>query len=180
MEAPLPSHFQHQQIHDPNSLFQPPPHHHTLVSQLDLDPSDPFQFNAQFDAPSPLSHLQSRNVLDPQLDHEPRYPDIQPHISQLPQHVPSRPRAKNPTPAHGGQFGILTPHRSVPRQPQAHHEAFGRLQNDFEVRPVTEAAGESAGGHFSNLKMIPDPPDLDAWREKLFNVDNVIELTEEE
>ena len=109
MEAPLPSHFQHQQIHDPNSLFQPPPHHHTLVSQLDLDPSDPFQFNAQFDAPSPLSHLQSRNVLDPQLGHEPRYSDIQPHISQLPQHVPSRPRAKNPAPAQGGQFGVLTP-----------------------------------------------------------------------
>lgn len=179
MEGPLPHHFQPQQLHDPN-LFQPPPHHQTLVSQLDLDPTDPFQFNAQFDAPSPLAHLQSRNVLDPQLQHEPRYPDIHHHIPQHSQNVPSRPRTKKTTPAQGGQFGVLTPHLQVPTQPQLHHEAFGRLQNDIEMPPAAEAPGERTGGHFSNLKMIPDPPDLDAWRERLFNVNDVVELTEDE
>lgn len=170
--------FQHQQLHDPN-LFQSTQHHHTLVSQLDLDPSDPFQFNAQFDAPSPLSQLQARNVLDPQLQHEPRYPDIQPHVSRS-QDIPSRQRAKNPTPARGGQFGILTPHIQVPPQPQAHPEAFGRLHNEFDTRPAAEASEETPGGHFSNLKMIPEPPKLDAWRERLFNVEDVMELTEDE
>ena len=179
MEAPLPSHFQHQPLHDPN-LFQPPPHHHSIVSQLDLDPTDPFQFNAQFDAPNSLSHLQPRNVLDPQLQQESRFPDIQPPGSQHARHLPSRPGAKTPTPAQGGQFGVLTPHLQVPNRPQTHHESLDRLQNDFDIRPVAEAVGDSAGGHFSNLKMIPDPPNLDAWRSRLFNVDDVIELTEEE
>lgn len=35
-------------------------------------------------------------------------------------------------------------------------------------------------GQFQGLKMIPDPPDLESWRKKLFNVDDMITLTEEE
>ena len=48
------------------------------------------------------------------------------------------------------------------------------------MSPAVANSSEKAGGHFSNLKMIPDPPDLDAWRERLFNVSDVIELTEDE
>lgn len=178
MEGPLPHHFQHQQIHE-QQLFPPPPQHHTLVSHLELDPSDPFQFNAQFDAPSPINPLHPRNVLDPQLQHEPRYPAIQHHLPQQPQHHPTRLSTKS-APTQGGQFGVLTPHLQVPTQPQLHHEAFGRLQNEMDMSPAVVSSNEKAGGHFSDLKMIPDPPDLDAWRERLFNVSDVIELTEDE
>ena len=172
MEGPLPHHF-HSHLHE-NPLFPPPPQH-TLPSQFDLDPSDPFQFNAQFDVQSPIPHPPPRNnALDPSLQ-QPRFHEIQPH---LPQPAPSR-RNVNTRP-NGGQFGILTPHNPVPSNPQVHHEAFGRLQNEIDLRPSAEASGGASGGHFSNLKMIPEPPDLEAWRDRLFNVGEPIELTEDE
>ncbi|XHG01302.1 hypothetical protein AWENTII_004691 [Aspergillus wentii] len=34
--------------------------------------------------------------------------------------------------------------------------------------------------HAKGMKLVPDPPDLDAWREKLFNIDEVITLSEEQ
>jgi hypothetical protein len=30
------------------------------------------------------------------------------------------------------------------------------------------------------MKLVPDPPDLEYWREKLFNVDETITLTEDQ
>ena len=39
----------------------------------------------------------------------------------------------------------------------------------------TEFAGQLDG-----MRLIPDPPDLDYWRQKLFNVDDVILLSEEQ
>lgn len=35
-------------------------------------------------------------------------------------------------------------------------------------------------GQFQGLKLIPNPPNLDEWREKLFHVDEMITLTEEQ
>lgn len=35
-------------------------------------------------------------------------------------------------------------------------------------------------GQFEGLKLIPNPPDLEAWRERLFHVDDTITLTQEE
>jgi glutathione S-transferase len=46
--------------------------------------------------------------------------------------------------------------------------------------PETEQTPFSNHGQFEGLKLIPTPPDLDAWREKLFHVDDTITLTEEE
>lgn len=43
-----------------------------------------------------------------------------------------------------------------------------------------DEAPVSNHGQFEGLKLIPNPPDLDAWREKLFHVDDTITLTEEE
>lgn len=40
--------------------------------------------------------------------------------------------------------------------------------------------GSAGTSHFGNLKIVPDPPDLQAWRERMFNVDEPIELTEDE
>lgn len=39
---------------------------------------------------------------------------------------------------------------------------------------------EEGGGHFSGMKLVENPPDLDHWRERLFNVDETITLTEDE
>ena len=35
-------------------------------------------------------------------------------------------------------------------------------------------------GQFEGLKIIPHPPDLQAWRGRLFNVDDTIVLTEDQ
>lgn len=42
------------------------------------------------------------------------------------------------------------------------------------------AVMESKDSHFGSMKIVPNPPDLDAWRERLFNVDEPITLTEEQ
>ncbi|KAF9740539.1 hypothetical protein PMIN06_001615 [Paraphaeosphaeria minitans] len=45
---------------------------------------------------------------------------------------------------------------------------------DVDVAPVQNH------GQIEGLRLIANPPDLDAWREKLFHVDDTITLTEEE
>jgi hypothetical protein len=45
---------------------------------------------------------------------------------------------------------------------------------DAEESPVT------VHGQFEGLKLIPNPPNLDEWRNKLFHVDDTITLTEEQ
>ena len=45
-------------------------------------------------------------------------------------------------------------------------------------KPVTD--GGTTEGHFSNMKMIPDPPNLEEWKKKLFDVDEIITMTEDE
>lgn len=39
---------------------------------------------------------------------------------------------------------------------------------------------ENKDSHFGTMKIVPSPPDLDAWRDRLFNVDEPITLTEEQ
>ncbi len=49
----------------------------------------------------------------------------------------------------------------------------------FQVNPNGTPAKE-IGGHFSGMKAVPNPPDLQQWRHKLFNVKEMITLTEDE
>ena len=44
----------------------------------------------------------------------------------------------------------------------------------------TAAAAELKDSHLGGLKIVPNPPDLDAWRGRLFNVDEPVTLTEEQ
>lgn len=44
----------------------------------------------------------------------------------------------------------------------------------------TEGTPVSNHGQFEGLRLIPNPPDLESWREKLFHVDDTITLTEDE
>ncbi|EWG38088.1 hypothetical protein FVEG_01424 [Fusarium verticillioides 7600] len=79
-----------------------------------------------------------------------------------------------PTPATPGQFGILAPIAvSVPVMETPVVGMFS-VQNNAHPQEV----GRS-NGHLSS-KIIVDPPDLEMWRNKLFNVDETIVLTHEE
>lgn len=77
-------------------------------------------------------------------------------------------------------FGVLTPHPQLSSQPRSHDEAQGRLQNEIDLRPVPITDGGTTEGHFSNMKLIPNPPDLQEWRQRLFDVDDLITLTEDQ
>ena len=160
--------FHTQHLHDGIFHAQPHPGHPALVSQLELDP---FQFNPQLDNQSHVQQLQQRNPYD-QGPSQHRFEDLQSRVPRTDQlnNAFNRP----------GQFGVLTPHPQVPSQPQIHHEALGRLQGEIDLRPVTVQDGGTTEGHFKNLKMIPNPPNLEEWRRRLFDVDDVIMLTEEE
>ncbi len=92
----------------------------------------------------------------------------------------SRPRPRQNNNVEGGQFGVLSPHPHLLTQHLNHDEQLGRLQHELDLRPVPVTDGGTTAGHFSDLKMIPDPPQLREWRQKLFDVDETITLTEDE
>lgn len=71
-----------------------------------------------------------------------------------------------------GQFGILT---SVPIQ----HNSIGRLQQEEDIFGSPDGADQKSNGHLSS-KLVVDPPNLEEWRERLFNVDDIITLSEEQ
>jgi glutathione S-transferase len=53
-----------------------------------------------------------------------------------------------------------------------HRQSEANSQNEHPPKPDT---------HLEGLKLVADPPDLQAWREKLFGVDdNMIVLSEEQ
>lgn len=82
-----------------------------------------------------------------------------------------------------GHLGPLTPQAQIPQHAFLQHNALDRIQQESESSHVNEApngSGKKEAGHFANMKSIPNPPDLEAWRERLFHVDQTITLTEEE
>lgn len=91
-----------------------------------------------------------------------------------------------------GQFGILKPGPNsasisessicAPQRPGQDRVLYGRYQN---ATPTTAAASASASASaapykLGQAKLVADPPDLQAWREKLFHVDDIIILTHEQ
>ncbi|KAJ6445606.1 glutathione transferase [Purpureocillium lavendulum] len=81
----------------------------------------------------------------------------------------------------GGQFGILAP-TTVPDAAAVNasllHEAHGR-PHAAPVADMGHDTGLRTGGKLSG-RIVVDPPDLQAWREKLFNVNDLIILTNEQ
>lgn len=180
----------HQQISTPYRQLQPQAeqalqhgqphlsHHHTLASQLHPDLSS----LVQDDNNSVYPDL--RSLQDPNAVHQ--YPSPNPfernngHPQMHVQNTdsPHTPQQQHPGP---GQFGILT------AGPPLHHNTIGRLQQslpqdlpqDNDLFGTPDETEQKSTGHHAH-KIVPNPPNLDAWREKLFNVDEMITLSEEE
>lgn len=63
----------------------------------------------------------------------------------------------------------------------ANHASTPQCEQEAVSFPSgSDAMMESKDGHFGSMKIVPNPPNIDAWRERLFNVDEPITLTEEE
>jgi glutathione S-transferase len=78
------------------------------------------------------------------------------------------------TPTTPGQFGILAPMAvSVPVMETPIDGMFS-VQNNTQRQEIRRSNGQLSS------RIIVDPPDLEMWRNKLFNVDETIVLTHEE
>lgn len=201
MNDPLhPHNFTQHPIPNPSHLF-PATQGPAFASQHSLGSLDYDPFAPDLDAPPDLS-----NPFDtsPQYDSRsaPRFHEIRPNAPINPFHPPVQPpphgsqfSALPPRPAprqqqqppqqqqqqqesisSGGQFGVLTPH---PPNPSQQNGGLEGLSNDLALPPTTATGGDT-DGHFSNMKIVPDPPNLDVWRQRLFDVDDPISLTEDE
>ena len=165
-----PRHLQNAAIH---GFHHPAPHAHaTLASQLDpnlqsLDPGNAFatQFHPQLGDPN--------NVFE-QRPAQPRFHEIQ----AVPNHSPRR-QQNNPF-HQPGQFGVLTPNARIAGRTSIQHDALGRLQQESGLLQTPDHGGAKTEGHFANMKVVPHPPGLEIWRERLFNVDETITMSEEE
>lgn len=78
-----------------------------------------------------------------------------------------------------------SPMQRVPQQVSGLEAQNEFLQNQPQAPgqiqvPEVDDAPVTNHGQFEGLRLIPDPPDLDLWREKLFHVDDTITLTEDE
>lgn len=80
-----------------------------------------------------------------------------------------------PPPQQSGQFGIL-----APTQMPAAASAIPHTNMSFANQAPDADAGDASRGKKLVSKLVIDPPDLQAWREKLFNVDETIALTQEQ
>ena len=58
--------------------------------------------------------------------------------------------------------------------------SVGRLQQDENHLESSARDGKEEHSHFGTLKLIENPPELEQWRDRLFNVDETITLTEDE
>ncbi|KAJ4151400.1 hypothetical protein LMH87_012102 [Akanthomyces muscarius] len=90
---------------------------------------------------------------------------------------------------HMGQFGILAPtpmpvahpHGSMPPTMGQQTLHFAPALQAGAGAGTDDAAGSSPAAHGKiGGKIVVDPPDLQAWREKLFSVDEMIVLTQDQ
>lgn len=109
--------------------------------------------------------------------------------SRLSSGTMSGPHQRPHQPQHG-QFGILTPTPvpHLPMHPHQHHAnqnmMFSGHGMDMSAVQQSGTAGQDVApaGHGNGLegRVVLDPPDLEAWRQKLFDVDDTIILTNDQ
>ncbi|KAL7628266.1 hypothetical protein AAE478_002465 [Parahypoxylon ruwenzoriense] len=161
LDAPDPAVFQHhlQRLHAVPTV---------PVVQGDYVPHPQDGFDRDPNPAHMLQHAHNQSASD--IRHTPHQ-----HHASLP------PPSSHSAPPTHGQFGILT-QNAIP-QPGV----VPQLQQEEDVFAQQAAQGASSApeseqrphGQLVN-RIVVDPPDLQAWREKLFNVDETILLTNDQ
>ena len=147
--------------------------------------------------------LASQGPLDHQLDHldaafhqDLRLPDHNGHPFDTPNpfasnrphtHQSLQQQVQNGSPhtplqhtsGSAGQFGILT-------TGSVQHTSIGRLQQEDDIfdtgtgtGTANNASDQTSHGHLPT-RIVPDPPNLTEWRQKLFDVNEMITLSKDE
>ncbi|KAF1841130.1 uncharacterized protein K460DRAFT_371121 [Cucurbitaria berberidis CBS 394.84] len=83
-----------------------------------------------------------------------------------------------PPPRPIQQLPLPLPPQTI--QQHAEHVQLPQARARAQVYEGDDTTPSTGHGQFQGLKLIADPPDLEEWRKKLFNVDDTITLTEEE
>lgn len=68
------------------------------------------------------------------------------------------------------------PTHALPTHPLPAHPLSAALAGEDEGDGVVV----KSDGQFEGLKLIPNPPDLECWRQRLFAVDEMVLLSEEQ
>ncbi|KAG9232080.1 hypothetical protein BJ875DRAFT_96377 [Amylocarpus encephaloides] len=180
------------QQHDPQHLGQ-----HAIVSQapLDLTAVDHSINHHVYTLDQANDHGHAFGNVDPNAFDRGLHPHLE-HSSHTPihdgpsmhdsrqtlhdnhqmVHVANNGNQHAPQHANDAQFGLLAPN---PIQ----HNAIRRLQQDedlFNPPPVAPSSEPKKGGSHLPNKCVPNPPKLEEWRQRLFDVDSVITLSEDE
>ena len=119
-------------------------------------------------------HTQAHAHHHQQQQHPQTHPQPHPHPHALQQQQ---------QPHHGGQFGILAPNPLPQEAESALFRAHGQsIDQSHPAQPAAVAAlaGERQSNNKLSSMLVVDPPDLAAWRAKLFDVNETIVLTNEE
>ncbi|PMD17583.1 hypothetical protein NA56DRAFT_648653 [Hyaloscypha hepaticicola] len=138
-------------------------HAHSLASQAGLDLTgleDPDSvFNQELRLQDPNGHA-FQNALPYDRNH-----------SHQPMHIQNNGSPHTPQQQHnGGQFGVLRP---------LQHNSIDRLQQQEDLFGTPDGSDQKSNGHLST-KIVENPPNLAEWRQKLFDVNEMITLSEEE
>jgi glutathione S-transferase len=155
--------YHHPQQYALSGPPQPPPH--TLQYQHHGLPGSPVQFAAY---PAPYQHASS-----------PQFSIANAPVQQLAS--PSRPTQQLPLPPP-------PPTRTAPQQltaqafqlQQLQRQSHGDISGPALAPEADDGPPLAQGNHFQGLRLIAEPPDLEAWRQKLFDVDETITLNEDE
>jgi hypothetical protein len=148
---------------------QPHLAHHPLASQpgLDLsgldDPDSTFHQDLRLQDPHGQHPFQLPRSFDRNHGHRPM------HVQSASPHTPQQQQQQQ---HNGGQFGILT---TEPMQ----NNSIARLQQEEDLFGTPEGSDQKSNGHLST-KIVVAPPNLAEWRQRLFDVDDMITLSEEE
>ena len=180
--AVLPSHsFSEDHQHPPNIYAPYPqiiPASHLDPSLQNIGPNNGYSphYGPQYDDPSNSQLSQSGNIYsDNGNELQEQYPEPpHPHLDSQPPKLQSLYQGSAP------QFSVLLP----PSQGEEHDSTVVQDSVAYHDNGNSQIAGKESAekkeGHFPGMKMIPNPKDLKEWREKLFNVDEEMVLTEEE
>ncbi|WEW60721.1 glutathione S-transferase family protein [Emydomyces testavorans] len=145
-----------------SSVNANPPQQYSLIGNYQILPP----------APLPQSQLIPPPIQQHALPVNTEFAPPQNHLSHL---IPLPPyQTPNAPPAHHN-YSPQTPARQ--QQPVSLVPLTYASVQSTPVEPDRNADGDSG---FKGMKIVLDPPDLQQWREKLFNVEDTIVLSEEE
>lgn len=146
---------------------QPHLNHHTLASQTGIDLSG-------LEDADPVFHPDLHRLQDASNVQTFRTPH--PYDRTLEHHHIHQQHGSPHTPQqHAIHYNVLTPTLGV--HPQ--HSSIGRLQQEEEFYNTPDTNENKSNGHLST-RLVPNPPNLEEWRQRLFEVDEMITLSEDE